>query len=88
MFNACRTVCRAPHFESIGCSDQEASNPQEEASRFEAHTRFDEAVSDSPSGVGLETGSWLTSHFHSGILNRGHAADSTEGVMILSMGTR
>jgi hypothetical protein len=58
MFNASRSMRKALHFESIGCSDQEASSRHEEASRFEAHTRFDEAVSDSPSGADSETASW------------------------------
>ena len=44
---------------SIGSLGPVASIRQEEPRRFRGHTRFGEAVSDSPSGAGLETASWL-----------------------------
>jgi hypothetical protein len=45
MFNASRTMRKAARFELTGSLGQEVSSRQEEASRFEAHTPFDEAVS-------------------------------------------
>jgi hypothetical protein len=42
-----------------GYSDQEESNQQEESYLFQGHTPFDEAVSDSLSGAGSGTASWL-----------------------------
>jgi hypothetical protein len=44
---------------SPGSSGRVASIPFEETSLFQGHTPFDGAVSDSPSGAGLETASWL-----------------------------
>jgi hypothetical protein len=45
MFNASRTMHKAARSASSGSWGQEVSIRQEETCRFEAHTRFDEAVS-------------------------------------------
>jgi hypothetical protein len=73
-FNVSRTAHTALHFESIGCSDQEESNQQEESCRFQGHTPFDEAVSDSPLRSDSGTASWLSPISTQEILNRTHAA--------------
>jgi hypothetical protein len=44
---------------STGYLGLEVSTRSEEACRFQGHTPFDEDVSDSPSGAGLETAFWL-----------------------------
>jgi hypothetical protein len=46
---------KVAHFESTDSWGLEVSSQQEETCRFQGHTRFDEAVSGSPSGAVSET---------------------------------
>ena len=55
MFNASRTMHKTARSGSTGSWGQRAPNRQEETSRFQGHTPFDEGVFDSPSGAVSET---------------------------------